>query len=135
MMQAGYEEDSLFQLAGITKPYNQFELQVLTNKVLKDLHLDYSDKEKTIKNYIYFIIKTDIENPEKYYEILKEFRDINYSLDMDIEYQDFALLYWAKRESLETESQCYWEGAYRTNIDNIIREQFENWVTKLNQQK
>ena len=34
MMEAGYEADSLYQLAGTMKPYNQFELQVLTTQVL-----------------------------------------------------------------------------------------------------
>ena len=33
MMEAGFETDSLYQLAGISKPYNQFELQELTSKV------------------------------------------------------------------------------------------------------
>ena len=44
MMQAGYEAISLYELAGISKPYNQFELQELTERVLKDLKLDYSNK-------------------------------------------------------------------------------------------
>ena len=52
MMEAGYEADSLYQLAGTLKPYNQFELQALTTLVLKDLQLDYSDKKKVLKNYV-----------------------------------------------------------------------------------
>jgi hypothetical protein len=134
MIQAGYEADSLYELAGIRRPYNQFELQDLTNKVLKDLGLDYSDKERTIKNYTYFIIKTHLENTAKYYEVLRELKDIYDDLNMDTEYQDFALLYWAKGDLLETETQWYWEGADRTNIDNIIREQFELWITKFDRQ-
>ena len=50
MMQVGYEAISLYQLAGISKPFNQFELQDLTKEVLEDLKLDYSDKRKTTKN-------------------------------------------------------------------------------------
>ena len=37
MMEAGYESDNLYMLAGETKPFRQFELQELTRKILEDL--------------------------------------------------------------------------------------------------
>ena len=55
MIQVGYDVDSLYQLAGISKPYNQFELQDLTNEVLEDLQLDYSDKRRTTRNYVCYL--------------------------------------------------------------------------------
>jgi len=130
MIQAGYEADSLYQLAGISKPVNQFELQDLTDKVLKDLQLDYSDKRKAIKNYAYFLAKSNLDNREKYYEVLKEFRGIYYELDMDSEFQDLVLLYWAKDDLIYDENQHYWDGANRINIDNIIKEQFEIYTNR-----
>ena len=125
MMEAGYEADSLYQLAGTLKPYNQFELQVLTTQVLKDLRLDYSDKSKALKNYVYFLITLNLDKSENYYKVLREFRDIYYELDMGSEYQDLALLYWAKDDLLYAEYQHYWDGANRENIDTIIRDKFE----------
>ena len=125
MMDAGYESINLYELAGTTRPYNQFELKELTNKVFKDLNLDYSDKTKTLKNYVYFLITSNIDKPEKYDKVLREFRDIYYELDMDSEYQDLALLYWAKDDLIYTDYQHYWKGATRENIDAIIKEQFE----------
>ena len=125
MMEAGYEADSLYQLAGTLKPYNQFELQVLTTQVLKDLRLDYSDKSRALKNYVYFLITLNLDKSENYYKVLREFRDIYYELDMGSEYQDLALLYWAKDDLLYAEYQHYWDGANRENIDTIIRDKFE----------
>jgi hypothetical protein len=126
MMEAGYEADSLYQLAGTLKPYNQFELQALTTRVLKDLQLDYSDKRKALKNYVYFLITSNLDKPEHYYKVLREFRDIYYELDMDSEFQDLALLYWAKDDLLcGADYQYYWKGANRENIDTIIKETFE----------
>lgn len=130
MMEAGFEVDSLYELAGISKPFNQFELHDLTDKVLDDLNLDYSDKEKVVKNYAYFLIKSNFENPDNYFKVLKEFRDIYYELDMDTEYGDFALLYWAKEDLLTAEIQWYWDGANKKNIDKIIKEQFNLWIAK-----
>jgi hypothetical protein len=125
MIEAGYEAESLYQLAGAIKPYNQFELQVLTTQVLKDLQLDYSDKRKALKNYVYFLITSNLDKPENYYKVLREFRDIYYELDMDSEYQDLALLYWAKDDLLYAHYQHYWDGGNRENIDSIIKERFE----------
>lgn len=127
MILAGYEVESLYQLAGISKPYNQFELQELTSKVLKDLNLDYSDKRKTLKNYIYYLVSENLDKPNKYFEILKEFTAIYHELDMDFEFQDLALLYWAKDDLIYAEDQHYWDGANRANIDTIIKQEFENF--------
>lgn len=125
MMEAGYEADSLYQLAGTMKPYNQFELQALTTQVFKELQLDYSDKRKALKNYVYFLITSNLDKPENYLKVLREFRDIYYELDMDSEFQDLALLYWAKGDLVHADYQHYWEGANRENIDTIIKDKFE----------
>lgn len=57
MIQAGYESDNLYMLAGMTSPYHQFEMQRLTDKVFADLNLDYEDKGLMIANYVYYIIQ------------------------------------------------------------------------------
>ncbi|MBK7289044.1 MAG: hypothetical protein IPI78_01675 [Chitinophagaceae bacterium] len=100
----------------------------MTNKVLKEL----IHSIRKLK-YAYYI--QNIENTSKYIEVLKEFRDIYYELDMDREYQDFAFLYWAKDDLIYSDNQHYWDGADRTNIDKIIKQQFEHWITKFDNQK
>ncbi len=135
MMEAGYESVNLYELAGTTRPYNQFELQELTNKVFKDLNLEYSDKTKILKNHVYFLLTSSIDKPEKYNKVLREFRDIYYELDADTEFQDLALLYWAKDDLIYSEFQHYWDGADRTNIDQIIREQFGLYIVKFEDPK
>lgn len=135
MMQEGYEIESLYQLAGIYKPFNQFELHELTNKVLNDLNLDYSDKRKTLKNYVYYLVSKNFDKPNNYFEILKEFRDIYYELDMDSEFQNLALLYWAKDDLIYEDNQHYWDGANRANIDGIIKQEFETLKQKFETEK
>ncbi len=51
MLMTGFDTENLSILAGEFEPYNQFQLQKLTTKVLDELRLDYSDKDQTIKNY------------------------------------------------------------------------------------
>jgi hypothetical protein len=134
MMEAGYESESLYELAGISKPYNQFVLQDLTDRVLKDLQLDYSDKSKTLRRYAYYIFSSNIDKPERYSEVLKELVDFYYN-HSDKEYNHFAILYWAKNDLEYGEMQWYWEGANRSNIDKIIREQFELYICKFDGNK
>ncbi|MBS1666458.1 MAG: hypothetical protein JST58_03695 [Bacteroidetes bacterium] len=135
MIDAGYESINLYELAGTTKPYNQFQLKDLTDKVFKDLNLDYSDKTTALKNYVYFLLISNIDKPEKYHEVLGEFRNIYYELNTDAKFQDLALLYWAKDDLLHSDFQHYWNGANRTNIDQIIRDQFELYIEKFAEKK
>ena len=130
MMQAGFQVESLYQLAGISKPFNQFELQELTNSVLQDLKLEFTDKEKVVRDYVYHIISNAVDNPKLYIETLREINNIYIDLNMEQEYTQFHLLYFAKSDLLETENQWYWDGANQTNIDMIIKEQFDIWKMK-----
>jgi hypothetical protein len=128
MIEAGFESDSLYTLAGMTRPYNQFELQELTSKVIRDLQLNYDNNDTVIRNYVYFIITTSINNPESYLLTLREIKDICIGLNMSREYMDFYLLFFAKDDLIESENQWYWDGATRENIDDIIKNQFLNWT-------
>jgi hypothetical protein len=135
MMEAGFESENLYILAGQTKPYNQFELQDLTTKVLKDLNLDYSDRDLTIKNYIYYLIKITLNDPTTYLNTLRILTDICRELDYDKNYMDFYFLYFAKDELKDFDNQYYWGGANRNNIDIIIVEKFTDWIKKYELEK
>ncbi|GAB3013906.1 hypothetical protein GCM10027051_16470 [Niabella terrae] len=135
MMEAGYESGNLYILAGITKPYNQFELQELTDKVLADLNLQINDRLQTIRNYVYYIISKTINQPTSYLTTLGEIKDICIGLDMDSEYMSFYLLYFAKDDLNESENQWYWDGADRSNIDKIIYETFQKYMDKIDETK
>lgn len=135
MIEAGFESDNLYNLAGITKPYNQFELQELTDKVIADLNLQTSDKSFTIRNYVYYILSTTINEPIQYLSTLREVKDICIGLDMEKEYMDFYLLYFAKDELNESENQWYWDGADRNNIDKIIKVKFKEYIDSIDEIK
>lgn len=133
MMEAGYESDNLYILAGISKPYNQFELQELTDQVIADLNLKTSDKSLTIINYVYHIFSTTINEPNKYLSTLREVKDICIELDMESEYIDFYLLYFAKYDLNESENQWYWDSADKNNIDEIIKRKFQEYIDKIDE--
>lgn len=134
MMEAGYQSDNLYMLAGETKPFNQFELHELTKKVLEDLGFDYSDKDAVLENYVYYLVANSVDHPETYYKTLRELKNICQDLDLDSAYMDFYLLYYAKDDLTVDEVQWYWDGANRENIDEIIQERFRKWLTEFEHQ-
>lgn len=133
MMEAGYQSDNLFMLAGLTKPFNQFELHELTRKVLEDLDISYADKDTVLKNYVYYLITTSVDHPETYYKTLRELKNICQDLDLNAAYMDFYFLYYAKDDLTVDEVQWYWDGANRENIDQIIQERFREWMKEFEQ--
>jgi hypothetical protein len=128
MIEAGYESEHLYILAGISKPYNQFELQLLTDKVLEELNLFNGNNELVIRNYVYYLVSKCVNQPEGYTNTLWELKDICINMDYKREYMDFYLLYYAKADLTTSEVQWYWDGANRENIDQIIKERFQRWL-------
>ena len=130
MMEAGFENENLYVLAGISKPYNQFELQDLTTKVLTELNLEFSNQKLVIKNYVYYLISNSIYKIETYLETLRKLKNICIDLNLEHNYMNFYLLYFAKDDLVEQEYQHYWNDANRENIDEIITENYKNWKTE-----
>ena len=127
MLLAGFDTEHLIELAGIEKPpYNQFELQDLTSKVFDELKLDYSNREKLIKDYVLYLMHEVTENKR---EILMALRALGklYNKTMNNKLLDFYLLYNAKEDLNYTTYQHYWPDADRSNIDKVVLDYFETW--------
>lgn len=127
MLVAGFDTENLAILAGEFEPYNQFQLQDLTTKVLNELQLDFSDKDQTIKNYACYLIDKSLNNEHDSFKVLDILKDICIELDYEKYLYDFYSLYFAKDDLSYSENQWYWEGATRENIDKIIRDYFITW--------
>ena len=127
MLVAGFDTEHLVILAGESKPYNQFQLQILTDKVFNEMHLDYSDKDKAIKNYACYLIDKVLNNDIEILKVLNFLKDICIELDYEKYLFDFYLLYFTKVDLSYSENQYYWNGATRENIDSIIIDYFTKW--------
>jgi hypothetical protein len=133
MLMGGFDTEHLVILAGISPPYDQFELQSLTDKVLAELWLDYSDKTKVINGYIRYLIQQgadenlDIASALK---LLKELKDFYYELDCDDNLAVFFALYWGLDDLQEAEVQWYVEGMDRDNMMIVVKETFDRWLVE-----
>lgn len=128
MLCAGFETESLVILAGEVEPYNQFELQSLTNKIFNELHLTWDNTKETLINYVSYLINEALAGKLKAESVLSIIKDMYHQLDHESALQDFYMLYYAYDDLRYSDNQYYWNGATKENIYSIIRQYFEMWV-------
>lgn len=131
MLEAGFETENLVMLAGEIEPFNQFELQSLAEKVLKELHLTWDDSELVYKNYVCYLVSEALQGKLKGVYVLDIVKNIYLEKDCEPSLEDFAMLYWAYDDLIHSENQEYWDGATRENIDEIVKAYFEEWLRRL----
>ena len=130
MMIAGHETEHLVELAGICKPFNQFELKELTDRVFEELNFDLSNPDKIIQQYITFIALGVLNKGRPLLSSLRVLNRLYSELGSLEDLNDFYLLYYAKEDLTVQTQQWYWEGAYRHNIDQICYDHLKAWVEK-----
>ena len=128
MMMAGFETEHLVELAGIEKPYNQFELHELTEKVFSELNLDYKNQDKVVTNYVTYLAKGVINGKKDLLKTLRDIKDLCIALNYESKIYDFYFLYFAKEDLNYATVQWYWQGADRANIDKICTDYFTKWI-------
>lgn len=128
MLMAGYDTEHLRILAWETEPFYQFEMQNIIDKVLTELQIDCSDKDKIIKDYVCYLIDKSFDGEIESLELLNILKDLFIELELNCDYlYGFYLLYFAKDDLLDSEYQYHWDGGTRENIDKIITDYFVTW--------
>ena len=127
MLMAGFETENLVILAGESKPYNQFELQSLADKILNELNLSLDDEDQIIKNYACYLIEKTLTGEKQLFVTLDILKELCIELDYESYLYDFYSLYFAKEDLLYSDNQWYWNGATKENIDNIVYDYFVKW--------
>ena len=130
MLVAGFESENLVTLAGEVEPYNQFELQRLTDKVFTELNLTYDNRELVYKNYVCYLVTKALDNEMKAANVLDILKDICIKEEYEPLLMDFYMLYYAYDDLKYSENQWYWDGATRENIDKITKDYFMEWKAK-----
>lgn len=128
MLMNGHDTEHLVILAGMSEPFDYFEMQALTTKVFNELDLDFSDKLQVILNYVRYLIREADINHTKPMEVLREVKDLYLELGHEKSLQYFYFLYYAKIDLMEDEIQWYIDGVDRINIDEAIDNFFTEWL-------
>jgi hypothetical protein len=124
----GFETEHLVILAGMSEPFDYFEMQSLTTKTLNELGLDYSNKIKSVYGYIAYLINLCFNNQITPITVLAEARDLYLELHYEQSLQRFYFLYYAKTDLIQDEVQWYIEDVDRSNIDEMVHACFSAWM-------
>jgi hypothetical protein len=130
MLQAGYDKENLIILAGESEPYNQFYLRELTTKVLNELGIDFSDKEKAVKNYTCYLLKGFLNGTQDFRKTLTILKDLCIETDYERHLYKFYLFWFAKDDfDYFGDSQYHLdESVTKYSIDEFIIEYSKQWL-------
>lgn len=128
MMLAGCDNEDVVTLAGDTDTYSQGELSQLVGNAFNSLEIDYSNIDRAITKYISYLIDAGRDNGLSLFTVLEELTDVHMALNYNNrELDSFYQLYNAKVDFLYGDSQYYWDGATKDNIDEIVLGCFNEW--------
>lgn len=76
MLVAGFETEHLLILAGMQQPLEYFEMRTLTDNVLGELRLDYTNVDAVISAYATYLSKLGLTGELKPLSVLEKLKDI-----------------------------------------------------------
>ena len=130
MLQAGHDTTHLAILAGMTPPFNQFEMVALVDKVLRELGRDWADRESVVKDYAVELLEKMLRHEVNSADAMCTLSDLCIELQYPPFLMDFYRLHFAQEDLRTSEVQWYWPDATRANIENIIHEYTSRWIQK-----
>ena len=133
MLMNGFDTEHLVILAGISQPYDQLEFQALTDKVLAELTLDYSNRDEAIRGYVRYLIQTSSTEELTItlsLKLLRELRDLYHEPDYDSNLAVFFSLYYEVDDLQQDEVQWYVDDMDRSNMLSVVKNTFAQWLNE-----
>lgn len=129
MLEQGYDSRSLRILASSDPPFNHFELAELRERALEDVGAPI-ESEHALTTFAADILRAGLAGERRLWEAVVHVKDLCIDADYARELYPFYLLAFAAEDLEHEPVQWYWEGASRSNIDQIIREQARIFVDR-----
>lgn len=131
MLNLGYYTPNLNRLSKCNDTISYFEIQPILKNAIKELGLHFRYEENGVISYIYYYVKKITENKDVKQNLKKivTLYDAHYTEE---KINDFFFLYWAWKDIDYDNSNFnhYWEGANKSNIENIVIEEAIKWLAK-----
>jgi hypothetical protein len=128
MLQAGHDTLHLAILAGMTEPFNQFEMIAIVDKALAELGYDWSDTEIVLRHYVADVLQRMLAGQITSRDALRGLMELCVELGYPADLYKFYLLYFAQDDLRMSEVQWYWPDATREDIEEVIRQYATQWL-------
>jgi hypothetical protein len=129
-IEAGQDSKSLYVLAGLSGPLNHFEVAQLRDRVLAELDIPEDVQADPISAYVGELVQSALRSDRSLREVFSEITTLSIELGYPSELQAFYNLHFAAEDLSYSEDQWYWIGATRENIDRVMLEQAESFVSR-----
>lgn len=130
MINLGFESPTLFMLASIKKPANYFEAIEYVKDAIQELGFEMKNGDNATLSYASYYIHL-IANGHFVRDNLTKLYQFCQIRDYESLVFEFYLLYWAW-DDLDYEENAYspyWEEATPSNIQQIIVDVAQKWIT------
>jgi hypothetical protein len=117
-------------LAGMSPPFNHFEMASLRDHALTELGVDAISRSEALRIYAAEIAGDAVSGRAGLGATLRELQRLCIAEDYAPELYDFYLLSFAWEDLATSEHQWYWPEATRANIATIVQEALSNFVTE-----
>jgi hypothetical protein len=117
-------------LAGMTPPFNHFEMADLRDRALRELGLTSISRSQGLRIYAAEIAQDAVSGRAELLSTLHELSRLCIDEEYAPELQDFYLLYFAWDDLLTSHEQWYWPGATLDNIAGIAQETLLRFIAE-----
>ncbi len=128
MLELGYESESLYMLAGVSKPTDYYESSPLVRSAFDELGLKTRSGRDAILSYCYVSVSelaNEIETKKNLSFLTKFCIAMNYQQDI---YPFYLLHFELENIDEGIVSGCYWETATPENIKETIKKVASEWL-------
>ena len=127
LLRSGIETENIYMLASFSKPVDSREIKPYVSAVLKDLNLvENEGNDAVISKIKYHLV--EIIHDHAIRSNLKEIYNICIQNGYPDDLMKFYLLYnaWDELDSMDV--NFYYDGATKSNIEEIIKDKARNWL-------
>lgn len=125
MLEQGHDNPGITMLAGLSPPFNHFEVAGYRDRSLRELGITDVSDSIAVTTYVAERLRLALSGEADLAATLCVIKDLCVARDYPRDIYDFYLLYFAHTDLQESEFQWYWPEATRENIVSIIRQRAE----------
>jgi hypothetical protein len=130
MLEQGYETRSLLILAGLTPPLNHFEIAQLRDRVLAEINPPELKIDDPVNAYVSEIAFEALYDTGALREVFARVAQLAIELGYPSDLQPFYNLHFAADDLRHSYVQWYWQGADRENIDLLMLQEAQRFVSR-----
>lgn len=123
MLEQGCDGHCIMMLAGLTPPFNHFEVARFRDRALQEIGAADITSPTSADAVVADMFRHELANEAELAAALEVAKDLYVAFDLPHSLRDFYLLHLAWDELKEHEEQFYWDGANRENVVSIVRAQ------------